>query len=72
MWQEIKTGAVFAVVAAFCLAVWAFAAYGAYAAFMLPTVTESYRTGECVTVDDPRGVYSCENMPKKFHHVWLP
>jgi hypothetical protein len=36
----------------------------------LPVVYESYTTGHCVRVDDPTGVYNCENMPHKFHHVW--
>lgn len=36
----------------------------------IPTVYESYTTGECVRVDDPDGVYSCENMPSRFHHRW--
>ena len=52
---------------AFWLALWAL-----YSAFMLPTVYESYSTGYCVGVDDPRGVYTCENMPRKYHHVWQP
>lgn len=37
----------------------------------LPIVYESYSTGQCVRVDDPAGVYSCENMPTKFHHEWV-
>lgn len=36
----------------------------------LPVVYESYSTGQCVRVIDPAGVYSCENMPTKFHHEW--
>ena len=36
----------------------------------LPTVTFSYSTGECVRVDDPRMVYSCENLPPSYTHVW--
>lgn len=41
-----------------------------YYAFTLPTVYESHTTGNCVRVDDVRGVYSCENMPRKYHHQW--
>lgn len=55
------------------LAFWAVVVvWAVYNALMLPTVYESYSTGYCVRVDDPRGVYSCENMPTKFHHVWQP
>lgn len=39
-------------------------------AITLPVVYESYSTGACVRVDDPEGVYSCENMPTKFYHEW--
>ena len=49
--------------------------YMAYRLFVwavtLPVVYESYSTGECVRVDDPAGVYSCENMPTKFYHEWV-
>ena len=39
-------------------------------AITLPVVYESYSTRECVRVDDPEGVYNCENMPTKFYHEW--
>lgn len=39
-------------------------------AITLPIVYESYSTGECVSVDDPEGVYSCENLPPKYNHEW--
>jgi hypothetical protein len=38
----------------------------------LPDVHFSYSTNECVKVvnyDDDDN-YSCENLPKKFYHVW--
>ena len=38
--------------------------------YLIPTVYESYTTGECVRVEDPAGVYTCENMPYKFNHRW--
>lgn len=41
-----------------------------YYSLTLPIVYESYNNGGCVRVDDVRGVYSCENMPHKYHHVW--
>ena len=46
-------------------------------AFSLPSVIESYSTGECVTVENYPGIvfnqemYSCENMPSKFYHVYV-
>lgn len=39
-------------------------------AITLPIVYESYSTRECVRVDDPEGVYSCENLPPKYNHEW--
>jgi len=42
----------------------------------IPTVVESYNSGVCVEVLNYPGVwfnqevYSCENMPSKFYHVW--
>lgn len=48
--------------------------YGVFKLFVwaitLPVVYESYSTGACVRVDDPEGVYNCENMPTKFYHEW--
>ena len=46
-------------------------------AFSIPNVIESYSTGECVTVENYPGIvfnqemYSCENMPSKFYHVYV-
>lgn len=41
--------------------------------FGLPIVKESYTTGYCVEVINFReeDKYSCENMPVKFHHIWV-
>ena len=40
-------------------------------ALTLPIVYQSYSSGHCIKVDDPTGVYSCENMPVNFHHEWV-
>jgi hypothetical protein len=53
-----------------CLLCAAGLVWAIYYAFTLPIVYESYTTGNCVRVDDVRGVYSCENMPRKYHHAW--
>jgi hypothetical protein len=40
--------------------------------FSLPDVHMSYETGTCVEVVNYGDTnFSCENMPKKFHHVWV-
>ena len=45
-------------------------------AFSIPNVLELYSTGECVEVENYPGImfnteiYSCENMPSKFYHVY--
>lgn len=36
----------------------------------LPVVYESWKTGECVAVEDPAGTHSCDNPPAKFFHEW--
>lgn len=56
----------------FVAALVAFLLWALYQAITLPIVYTSYATGYCVTVDDVRGVYTCENLPRKFHHVWQP
>ena len=38
-------------------------------ALEIPTVYESFSKKKCVHVDDPR--YNCENLPKKYNHVWV-
>ena len=46
-------------------------------AFSIPNVLESYSTRECVEVENFPGIifnqeiYSCENMPSKFYHVYV-
>ena len=42
-------------------------------ALALPDVWISYSTDECVKVINyvEGENYSCENMPKKFNHVWV-
>lgn len=46
-------------------------------AFSLPEVLVSYSSKECVGVNNYPGiffnheVFSCENMPSKFDHVWV-
>ena len=39
----------------------------------LPDVWYSYSTGECVKVlnYEEGDNYSCENLPSKYHHVWV-
>ena len=65
--RGLKAVVVCAIVGA---AIWALGLWALYRALTLPIVYESYSTGYCVRVDDVRGVYSCENMPRKYHHVW--
>lgn len=46
-------------------------------AFGIPDVKFSYSTNECVEVQNypttffGTSQYSCENMPKKYHHIWV-
>lgn len=51
----------------------AFFVYVCLASLDMPDVWYSYSTGECVKVlnyaeDDN---YSCEDLPRKFNHVWV-
>ena len=40
--------------------------------FSLPDVHMSFDTNTCVEVINYADTnYSCENMPSKFHHVWV-
>lgn len=42
-----------------------------FQALMMPDVLVSYSTNECVEVINyDKGNYSCENMPKKYNHIW--
>lgn len=41
-------------------------------ALAMPDVHFSYSTGECVkVVNYTDEVFTCENYPNKFHHVWV-
>lgn len=42
-------------------------------ALMLPDVYTSYSTNECVKVVnyDISNSFSCDNLPTKYHHVWV-
>ena len=48
-------------------------AYTLIHAMTLPDVWFSYSTGECVNVLNYKenDMYSCENLPEKFNHVWV-
>jgi len=39
----------------------------------LPEVQMSHSTGECVKVINyvESDKYTCDNLPKKYHHVWV-
>ena len=39
----------------------------------LPEVQMSHSTGECVKVInyDESDKYTCDDLPKKYHHVWV-
>lgn len=39
----------------------------------LPEVQTSHSTGECVKVINyvESDEYTCENLPEKYHHVWV-
>lgn len=39
----------------------------------LPEVQMSHSTGECVKVINyvESDEYTCDNLPKKYHHVWV-
>jgi len=56
-------------VAAMC----GFGTYAFLTAMELPDVWFSYSTGDCVQVlNYAQGdEYSCENLPKRFYHVWV-
>lgn len=44
--------------------------------FETPTVYKSassntsWANAECVRVDDPQRIYSCDNLPNRYHAVW--
>lgn len=37
----------------------------------MPTVYESYSTGECVWVDSHNDEFSCDNLPPKYTRTWV-
>lgn len=47
--------------------------YAFLTAVSLPDVWFSYSTGDCVKVLNyaQSDNYSCENLPKRFYHVWV-
>jgi hypothetical protein len=47
--------------------------YAIASASAMPDVHFSYASGECVKVINYKEnvVYTCENYPEKFHHVWV-
>ena len=50
----------------------ALAVLGVNYAGSIPEMHVSHSTGECVRVINLGDTdYSCENQPKKYHHVWV-
>ena len=46
--------------------------YAMISAAAMPDVHVSYATGECVkVVNYTDEIFSCENYPNKFNHVWV-
>ena len=46
--------------------------YAMISAAAMPDVHVSYATGECVkVVNYTDEIFSCENYPSKFNHVWV-
>lgn len=46
--------------------------YAVSTALSLPNVYFDYHTNECVKVDNFGDTsYSCEELPKRFYHVWV-
>lgn len=50
-----------------------FMCYAFLTAMALPDVWFSYSTGDCVKVLNyaEGDNYNCENLPKRFYHVWV-
>ena len=45
--------------------------YAITTAAVMPNVYFDYHTNECVKVDNFGDTdYTCENLPKRFHHSW--
>ena len=50
----------------------ALAAYAGNEFLSMPDVYFSYETNECVNVTNYTDeVFSCDNIPSKFNHVWV-
>jgi hypothetical protein len=46
--------------------------YAVVSAAAMPDVHVSYATNECVkVVNYTDEIFSCENLPSKFNHVWV-
>jgi len=46
--------------------------YAVVSALAMPDVHVSYETNECVkVVNYTDEIFSCENLPSKFNHVWV-
>ena len=52
------------------LLLWGLIIYAIHLWASLPVVTYSHSTGECVSVSDIDGLFSCENLPEKYESVW--
>jgi hypothetical protein len=37
----------------------------------MPTVYYDYYTDSCVNVESENNKFSCKNLPKKYHHVYV-
>lgn len=37
----------------------------------MPVVHFSYESDECVEVRSPDKNHSCDNLPSRYHHVWV-
>jgi hypothetical protein len=64
--ENVIIGALIGVIAGFMC-------YAFLTAVTLPDVWFSYSTGDCVKVLNyaQSDNYSCENLPKRFYHVWV-
>jgi hypothetical protein len=64
--ENVIIGALVGIIAGFMM-------YAFLTAMELPDVWFSYSTGDCVKVlNYAQGDnYNCENLPKRFYHVWV-
>jgi len=46
-------------------------AYGLITAAEMPDVHVSYSSGQCVEVVNYGTDYTCDNLPTRFHHMWV-